>query len=144
HSVALGNQAGREFDLHWHSLRESLAGDADAGFWERAVPLSILHVRSRGLAPADQLLHTIVHGIRWNEEPTIRWIADAMAILQTSADALDWEVFLAEARERSLQLHVRHGLGYLREAFHAPIPAAARKALERAPLPGPERVESDV
>src|SRR5205823_1251153 len=77
-------------------------------------------------------------------EPTIRWIADAMTILQTSEGALDWEVFVAEARVRSLQLHVRHGLGYLREAFHAPIPDAAWMALERAPVPVLERVEFDV
>jgi len=141
HSTPMVNDAGREFDLHWHSLREGLQADADDGFWRRSVPLGILHVRSRGLAPADALLHTVVHGMRWNEEPTIRWITDAMAILKSSSDRVDWDALIAEACARRVQLRMVYGLGYLKRTFGAPIPDDAWKRLREARVSSIERLE---
>jgi len=141
HSTPMVNDAGREFDLHWHSLRECLRADSDAGFWRRSVPVAMLHAETRGLAPADALLHTVVHGMRWNEEPTIRWIADAMTILHAAEDRIDWEALVREACDRRVQLRLVQGLGYLRRTFEAPIPPAAWARLVAARPSRTERLE---
>ena len=140
HSTPIVSRAGKEFDLHWHSLREGMRVDSDDRFWQRSVPLPILHARSRCLGATDALLHAVVHGMRWNEEPAIRWIADAMAILH-SGHPIDWEALREEAQARRVQLRLARGLEYLRRAFDAPLPSTAGR-LVGAVRPSPiERLE---
>ncbi len=141
HSVRMVNETGEALDLHWHVLRECVQGDADERFWERAVPLGILQTRSLALGRADALLHAIVHGLRWNEEPTVRWIPDAMAILRSSEGAIDWEVVREEACEQRVVLRLALGLTYLRRTLGAPVPDEALVRLRDTPPAGIERME---
>jgi len=141
HAAQLRNEDGREFDLHWHAFYECLQEDADDGLWRRAVPVSLLHVHTLGLDPSDALLHTIVHGMRWDDVPTIRWIPDAMTILRHAGPQIDWDRVLSEAARRRLVLRFGQGLRYLRERFDAPIPDDVM-ARSRAPRPSyVERME---
>lgn len=141
HSVSLVNACGETLDLHWHVFRECIQGDANEGFWQRSVPLRILDARSRALGPTDALLHTVVHGMRWNEEPTLRWIPDAMAILRTGEGAIDWPGLGEEARQRRLLLRLSRGLDYLRRTLDAPIPEPELRRLRTTRPSGIERVE---
>jgi hypothetical protein len=141
HSVRMVHGTGEALDLHWHVLAECVRRGADEGFWARAIPIRILDADTRSLGPTDALLHTIVHGMRWNEEPTIRWVADAMAILNGSADAIDWIALEREARAQHVVLRLRTGLEYLRHRMGARIPEFAMRRLEMAPVAGIERLE---
>jgi len=140
HSVTL-EKDGAAVDLHWQVFRECIEGDASEGFWGRAVPLEFLGARCRALAPGDALLHTIVHGMRWREEPTVRWIPDALAILRSSGDAIDWHALLEEARSRQLLLRFVRGLDYLRRTFGASVPEEAWEMLQGTPASPLERLE---
>ena len=141
HSASLVNDTRETLDLHWHVFRECIQGDANEGFWRRSIPLRILGARTRALGPTDALLHTVVHGMRWNEEPTVRWIPDAMAILRSGDDAIDWAGLREEARERRLLLRLVRGLDYLRRTLDAPIPDHALERLRATPPSSIERVE---
>jgi len=141
HSVTMVRDKGEALDVHWHVFRECIQGDASAGFWRRSVPLEVLNTRCRALGPADALLHTVVHGMRWNEEPTLRWIPDAMAILRSAPEALDWEAVGEEARERRLLLRMVRGLDYLRRTFDAPIPDTVLERIRNSPPSKLERLE---
>ena len=141
HSVRMVNDTGEALDLHWHVLAECVQPDSDAGFWQRSVPLPVLDARSRALAPTDALLHTVVHGVRWNEEPTVRWIPDAMAILRAADGSIDWGVLREEARKRRMLLRLVRGLSYLRRTLGAPVPYEVLDRLRRTPSAGIERVE---
>lgn len=122
HAAQLVNEDGRELDLHWHAFYECLQADADDDLWRRAVPLTLQDVRTLALDPGDALLHTVVHGMRWDEVPTIRWIPDAMAILKSAGDRVDWSRVLEQAGRRRLLLRFGRGLGYLHERFDAAVP----------------------
>lgn len=137
HSVTM-EKDGASVDIHWQVFRECIQGDPSRGFWSRSVPLEFLGARCRALGPGDALLHAVVHGIRWREEPTVRWIPDALAILRTSGDTIDWDAVCEEARSRKLLLRFVRGLEYLRRAFDAPIPEAAFERLRSTP---PSRLE---
>lgn len=141
HSVRMVHETGEALDLHWHVLAECVHRDADRGFWQRAVPIRILDASSRALGPADSLLHAVVHGMRWNAEPTVRWVADAMTILHASPGAIDWEVLEREARAQRVVLRLHMGLDYLRRRMDAPIPAHVLARLASAPPAGIERME---
>jgi putative nucleotidyltransferase-like protein len=124
HAAQLVNDDGLEFDLHWHAFYECLQEDADDDLWERAVPLPLLHVQTLGLDPSDAVLHAIVHGMRWDDVPTIRWIPDAMTILRSAGPLIDWDRVLDQAGRRRLILRFGTGLRYLCERFAAPVPDA--------------------
>ncbi|HKQ58203.1 MAG TPA: nucleotidyltransferase family protein [Candidatus Eisenbacteria bacterium] len=139
HCVRLEHETGEALDLHWHVLRECVGRDDDRGFWERAVPVEVLHARSLALGSTDALLHTIVHGMRWNEEPTVRWIPDAMRVLREGG--IDWALLLEEARRRQMVMRTSSGLHYLRRALGAPIPDHALAMFRDARPSRFERVE---
>ena len=139
HSVTMVRDR-EALDLHWHVFRECIQGDASEGFWRRAVPLQVLKTPCLALGPADALFHTVVHGMRWNQEPTMRWIPDAMAILRTSP-AIDWDALTQEAAERRLLLRLMRGLEYLRRTFDAPIPDAALAQMRATRVSRLERLE---
>jgi hypothetical protein len=113
----------REFDLHWHLMIECRYPHADDDFWTDAIPVQVADVATRALSHTDQLLHVCVHGAAWNAVPPLRWIADAMVILDASDSEVEWTRLVAHAENRRLTLRLRHALTYLRDSFGVAIPA---------------------
>jgi hypothetical protein len=133
-AATLVNDADQQLDLHWHALHECVYPEADDDFWAEAVPVEIMGVTTKALGAADNLLHTIVHGICFNVMPPIRWAADAALIIRSSGEGLCWERLLAQARKRKLLLRIGAGLQYLHEHLKVPIPSEVlRKCRERRP-----------
>ncbi len=120
HGLGFEDRAGRLLDLHWHALHESPRPSADDGFWARAEGMEIGGAATRVLAPADQILHVSVHGLRWAKVPAIQWVSDVMAILRSASDRLDWSLLIAEARERRVVMQVRMALDYVRASLDVP------------------------
>lgn len=125
HAMQMLDPAGREFDLHWHAYLECVEPTADDDLWRRSVPLHLGGVEVRAMSPTDTLLHTVVHGIRYNSESVIRWIPDALTILESARADIDWDLLLQQAERRRVRLRLETGLRYLRDAFGAAVPARA-------------------
>ena len=119
HELGFRDRSGRRLDLHWRALRENPGPAVTDGLWARAEAIEIGGASARILAPADQLLHVCVYGLQWAEPPTIHWVADAMAILDSAASRLDWDVLVAEARLRHAIMPARRALEHLRVAYEA-------------------------
>lgn len=141
HAHAFNNSQGWEFDLHWHVLEECCRPDADEDFWDAAVRTEVAGVPTALLNPADQLLHICVHGMRWNDIPPLRWVADAITVLNASPDSLDWERLLMQVEKRRLMIPVKAALDYLRTLLDAPIPSYFISRLDRLPTSITERFE---
>jgi hypothetical protein len=136
-SWAFRNDAGHEFDLHWHVFNDCLGARDDDDLWAAAVPLTIDGAETRALCAADQLLHVLAHGIHWNPLPSIRWVADAAAIIDGAGASLDWARLLTQAEQRQLMPLVAAGLPYLAQLLAAPIPPAVLTPLTtRRPTAG--------
>ncbi len=143
HSYPFVDAEGWELDLHWHVLAEGCQPDADADFWAGAVPFDLDGVATRTLNAADHLLHICVHGARWNETPPVRWVADAVRLLNAAGD-LDWPRLTCQAERRRLVVPVREALRYLREALAAPIPSSVIERLFALPVTDDERREYEL
>lgn len=130
---AVGFQRGEleHLDLHWHVTEECGGAEADAGFWGRAMPLTVNDVRTRMLCPADLLLHICVHGLKWSTLPTVRWAADAVVLLRASGAEMDWARLVDQAERLRLVLPVKAGLGYLRRTLDVAVPDEVLAALAR-------------
>jgi hypothetical protein len=113
---------GLEYDL----------GHSTVDFWAAADPTEILDVRSQILGPADLLLHTCVHGLR-DEHVKLLWVADALQILASSGERLDWERLVGQASKRGCILPLRRALKLLVQ-MDAAIPATVMQELGRLPV----------
>jgi hypothetical protein len=140
HSV-LFERGAEDFDLHWHVMEECCLPEADDAFWSDAVPVRYQEVETLALAPGDQLVHVLVHGVRWAEAPPLRWVADAMVVLAQAGDRVDWEGVSSAAQRCGVVLPVRAGLRYLARALAAPVPPALLERLDRAPVPRWQQAE---
>jgi hypothetical protein len=134
HSV-LFERGLEDFDLHWHVMEECCLPEADDAFWRDAVPVRYQDVDTLALAPGDQLVHVLVHGLRWAEAPPLRWVADAVTVLSRAGDRVDWDKVSAAAQRCGVVLPVRLGLRYLARALSAPVPSTLLERLDRVPVP---------
>ena len=114
-------------DLHWHVLASARADDDDPFFWTAARPLRVGAVTTLGLCPEDQLLHALVHGVRWTRMPHVRWVADAALIIRARGKDFDVERFLEGTRRFDAVVPVQEGLRHL-----ADLVGEGRELLERA------------
>jgi hypothetical protein len=142
YSAELHNAQSRGIDLHWHTLRETPAEAADDWFWRWAQPLDFAGTPTLQPRPTAQLLHTVIHGVRSNREPPVRWIADAMTILQAKGGAIDWDDLVGFARRQRLSYRLHLGLSFLAAHYRAPVPDTALSALRAHGISLVERVEN--
>ena len=66
-------------------------------------------------------------------------MADALTILASSEEAIEWDRLTAQAIEKRATLPLGLALRYLRDTFGAPIPAGVVEAVEAAPSTRVER-----
>jgi hypothetical protein len=132
HAHGFTRATGGECDLHWHLFPECCNADSDDEFWKDAVPLEVQGVQTQALGPTDQLLHVCVHGAAWNPIPPIRWIADAIAVMNSAP--IDWNRLVGQAQRSGLLVQLRVTLTYLGENFGAPVPAETLRSLREVPV----------
>ena len=144
HSTPFEDSGGRQVDLHWHLFWECFnAKDVDE-YWKHAVPIQIGGVPTLALSHTDQLLHTCWHGARWNEVPPIRWVADAMAILGSAVEEIDWVSLLEKTQRHRIVLPVKDSLEYLKKKFDAPVPESVLASLSSVRISEIERENYEV
>jgi hypothetical protein len=136
HSLGFAGAEGGNVDLHWFSLWQPAS---DKGLWRASVPLELAGTVTHAPCPADQLLLACVHGTPWSPLPPFRWIADAITVIRSAAEQLDWDRLVAEAERRRLTVASAAALDYLREEFGAAVPDSVLARLHAAPASRHER-----
>ena len=141
HGVDLLKPPHGALDLHRYLLAECCWAGADRGVWQRAQPMTSVTSTTVVPAAADLLLHVCVHGVRWSPVHAGHWVADAVRIIQTAGERLDWDVVVAEAARRRLGLQMMHALRVVRARGHVDVPQAVLDTLERQPASWRDRLE---
>lgn len=144
HSCGFSAGLHKRIDLHWNVFSECRKKGVDDIFWENAVPAKVNDVNTFVLSPTHQLLHTCIHGVKWNTMMPCRWAADALILINLSRDEIDWNDIVGQARERNLTIPLRHALRYLHSTFDAKIPEFVLSLLEKIPTSGIDRLEYNV
>ncbi len=106
--------------LHWRVLGPLHDGGDDRDFWDRA--------GAAALAPADELVHVLVHGVTAREPAP--WPADAAMVIRAG---VDWDGFVKVVRGRRLDPLVGKGLDVLAGPGGVAVPDEVRTALRAAP-----------
>ncbi len=138
HSRPFRSREGREMDLHWRSLEETPRDF----FWQDARPFSMFGAQTLQPSPTAMLTHAVLHGMRSNPEPPVRWIADSITILRRKGAEIDWTRIVTFARQEKLTYRLGLGFRYLHDRFDAAIPAETLAALERVKPSVCERIEN--
>jgi hypothetical protein len=134
HAHGFVSRENTRVDLHWRVLQEEHAADVDDTFWRAAVAVDLEAVETLALEPADQLLHACIHAVGWNRVPSIRWVADAEAIVRSAGDSLNWNRLVSQARSLAITLPLSRMLDYLSSRFAIPVSAAALEELDAEPV----------
>lgn len=122
-----------EIDLHHFSnALNRLLGDDDA-LWRRAAALDWRGLPLFVPSPTDNLIVSLVHGVRWSKDEAADWTVDASASIDSGL--VDWPVFVAEVQARRLEAEAAVGLRYLKDALARPIPSETLTELERGITP---------
>ena len=122
-----------QLDLHWRPFWAFSAAANDDVMWSQAISVEIGDLSTRCLDGTSQLLHVCVHGTQWCEVPSVRWVADSIAILR-SQHPVDWEDLVAQTVQRKFSLAMAETLEYLIEEFAAPVPAEVLIRLQKVPV----------
>ncbi len=80
-----------------------------------------------------------VHGAL-SVPPAIRWVADAMAILEHDGTAIDWPRLMADAEEEGYGPTLEDRLRVLADLFGAPIPEQVLSGMAQVNRPLAARV----
>lgn len=139
--VGFADRDGNEFDIHWHPLVESIWEEDHNDFWDNSVPLTINGFETRAFSATDLLLHTIIHGIKWNLEPPVRWIADSYYLINYSGDQIDWDRFIYLAKKYNLGLKIKKSIGYLSDVFQVKIPESTVSRINEINISKIDRIE---
>lgn len=139
HAWAYG-RGDTEIDLHNFAIPlNRLQGDDDR-LWAASRGLTWRTTELRVPSSEHALLLAIAHGLRGTDgDPLADWTVDACRILD--AGTLDWEMLLAEARDRLLQSIVHAGLTYLTDVLRRPVP---RRVLDSLGADRDEQLDAEL
>lgn len=138
-SVHLVQPTGLHLDLHWNLTHYCLGDATDDDFWASAGECMFEGQVVKVLSPADQLLHIIAHGAPWSTISPVRWIPDAITVLNHHPE-FDWDRLTEQARQKSLAFMTRNALRYL-DGHFCSVPSRVLSALDRTSTRAFERIE---
>jgi hypothetical protein len=141
HAMPFHNARGNEFDLHWHILKETSGKPSEACFWETSRPFNFNGVQARMVDPALSLVHVLLHGLRANPEPPVRWVADTLTLIRSTPD-LNWDLLVEFARATRVTQRAHLGLAFVKQGFDVPIPPKVLEALAASRPSLVERAET--
>ena len=128
-----------DIDLHWHILPENRGIEDDNAIWRRKKEFDIEGgVKCFTLEATDHLLHTCLHGFKWNPIPSLRWIADALMILKH--EDIQWQILIDEAKTREMGYTLGKALEYLKREYNASIPVPVVDELMSCPMSRREKI----
>ncbi|MDA8961354.1 nucleotidyltransferase family protein [bacterium] len=119
---------GLVIELHWETASQFFRGEPSDTAWSNATLIHHAGQPCCGLAPADHLLLILAHGGYKNNISPIRWVTDAIAIL--NAHVIDWDYFVSQAKQHRLAFAVRGMLTYLKSNYFDAIPIATLNSLD--------------
>jgi hypothetical protein len=131
---------GHDVDVHWRLLVDRFDDRPDDALFDRAREVAVGPGRARTLGVEDHIVHAIAHGVRRNQLPPVRWIADVARLVEHQP--VDWSAVEERAARRCVEGVVGHGLELLHRRFDVPVPLKTRRALRRAS--GPTRGRTDL
>lgn len=144
HSLELKHQSGQLLNLRWHLFSEGFQEAAEQEFWKGAILTQVENFPVRILNPTDRAFYVCVAKSPMNSDYQLSRLADAVAILNSSASEIDWEKLLTQAQKYNFVGALQTSLTQLNEILKVSIPAVILQKLSKLPLSELERQEERI
>lgn len=110
-----------EIDLHWYLMHLGLDYNLDSILWEAAKTISYNESNVFVLNPSYQLMHICLHGVTWSGTFPLRWILDAMLLIN-SGIKINWQDILNQTERRHMTIPMLTALNILKNIFDIYVP----------------------
>jgi len=139
HSAGFNSRDGLDLDLHWHVVPSYDDPAALADVWTAAVPAGADSAATLALGAEDLFVVVCAHAAQWSPIASVRWVADALAILRAEGGAFDWARAGAQAARWHVVPHLIDTLDYLRDRWRVAVPASVFARLASADVSAVDR-----
>jgi hypothetical protein len=110
-----------------------------ATWWRDTATIDVDGTAVDTLTVTDELLSIVARGARAGSGVPLVWVTDAVVLLRTAGDRIDWNDFVTGAARIRQTLTARAALRYLRELDVVAIPDTVEATLESVPVRASER-----
>jgi len=141
HSIDFKSNDELYIDIHWKPIDLPSSPEIDSAMWRDVKPMIINGVEVHTLSDEFHFFQAIVHGVRWNPQSSVRWIADAIMILRSAGNQFDWEKLFWFAEKYHAVIFIKEATGYLVDFHKAPIPRWVLEKLALMPISRADRIE---
>ena len=124
HALLFSHPEGGFLDLHWAIFPESVVDEKFMRYSYRTqsmlLPYTDLFIVT--LCSEDQLIHVLLHGLKYSPRPLIRWIPDAVMVIRKYPD-FDWHYFFEQITKLEMVPLIKEAMEYLskHEWVHLPL-----------------------
>lgn len=110
-------------EVHFDDLLNAgLASRDIAGYWQRAVPVTIQGMLTKTLALDDQLIHLCAH-MHYHGYTRLNWFSDLAFIVRDHGATLDWRRLIATVRREEAEVPIYYSLCFLDRLLGVAVPA---------------------
>lgn len=128
-------------NLQWHVFPSAFQDRPDDEFWQGAITTTIGDVSTYVLDPTDQLLSLCLQVYSWTPILPIRWLTDAIIILNSSQADLDWNRLIEQARKYQLILPLTLMVNQLQKVFPNSVTTTILEQLAEVQVSQFEQIE---
>jgi len=139
HSCCFDRGPEIRIDLHWNIMHPFSGEDAVPQIWAQARETRYQDYPLLTMSPTHLLLHTCLHGLRWNRHAPCRWVADAIMIIRNAGPSIDWLRLSSLAKDLRVSVALHAALDYLDTTFRAGTPGEVIADLKTIPAGRLER-----
>lgn len=121
------HNTGGMLDLHWRPCEIFSNKDfavSDLGAFSE---ISFAGYKFKSLSPTVNLFCTIIHGVEWNHLSPVRWVLDALLLIEKFAPEISWAKLLRLAEKYGALAILATGLKYLTKYNQAFLPKCPLK-----------------
>lgn len=122
YALTYRNNAGHVLDVHWRLSEDFISAVYDPTDFNDYASVRISGREFQILSPTMMLLHCILHGVRWNHQPPVRWVSDVILLTRDHRESINWQRIYDLAKKYDCLDTVEMGVGYLvREGYQNPV-----------------------
>lgn len=124
HARSFKNERGTDFDVHQYLSSFLINEQFTTRLWQNVNSVEFFGIKHLAyvLNPTYQFLHTVLHGLQYAPESSIRWIVDVINLVKNRGEEINWEEVIAVCTKHHLNLPVKMALNFLKQEMNLPIP----------------------
>ncbi|NEP72052.1 MULTISPECIES: nucleotidyltransferase family protein [unclassified Okeania] len=138
------DELGCRLSIHYPVALDAIQQNVEHNFWQEAEINQVGEMSTYLLNPSNQLLQVCLQAWPFKQVSTAIWVADAMMILNSSGDKIDWNQLINQAKKRQIVLPVQNTLPLLDKILDTSLPEATLQEIEQLPISKLEQREYQI